>query len=169
MSETILEMLSARYSSTKFETIVNQGEGIFNEIMELALQNHIPASWRAAFICHHQTSPNDPLLLPFLSRIIDAIPSKKDGHQRELLRLLLKMDINEDLEGKLFDVCVTIWESVEKSPSVRIIAFRIIVRIGLKHPEMKNEISFLTQSHYIESLSPGIKRSLEKEIEKMGK
>ena len=165
MSQPILEVLSARYSSTKFESIISREENPFNELMELALQNHAPASWRATFICHHKTSSNDPLLEPYIERIVSAIPSKKDGHQRELLRLLLKMDITEELEGKLSDICVTIWEAVEKSSSARILAFRVIAQITAKYPEMKNEMEFLTQSQYTETLSPGIKRSLEKIIQ----
>ena len=164
MSKLILEVLSERYSSTKFESIISQEENPFDELMEIALQNHTPASWRATFICHHKTSTYDPLLAPYIERIVVALPTKKDGHQRELMRLLLKSEINEELEGKLFDSCVTIWEAVEKSPSVRILAFRIIAQIARKYPEMKNEIQFLTENQYIETLSPGIKRSIIKII-----
>lgn len=167
MSNSILEQLSSTYSSTEFNDIIINNADKFRELIEIALDNHVPASWRATFICHHQTTKNDPLLLPYLPQIIDAIPSKKDGHQRELLRLTLKMDVDEDLEGKLFDTCVTIWESVEKSPSVRMIAFKVIAKVASKYPEMKSEISFLTQDHYMESLSPGIKRSMLREAKKI--
>lgn len=55
-----------------------------------------------------------------------------------------------------------IWEQVGKIPSVRIFAFRLIVRIARKYPELKNEIAFLTQPHYTETLSPGIRNSVHK-------
>jgi hypothetical protein len=33
-----------------------------------------------------------------------------------------------------------------------------------KHPDLSNEISFLTQTQYLESLSPGIKNAIERMI-----
>tara|TARA_R110002050_G_scaffold300722_2_gene471891 strand:- start:32120 stop:32629 length:510 start_codon:yes stop_codon:yes gene_type:complete len=169
LSNSLLAQLSTTYSSSKFKDIITKDANKFGDLIKIALENHAPASWRAAYICNHQTIANDPLLLPYLAQIIAEIPTKKDGHQRELLRLALKMDVNENLEGKLFDTSVTIWESVEKSPSARMIAFKVIVKIASKYPEMKSEVAFLTQDHYLDSLSPGIRRSMLREANKLSK
>ena len=82
--------------------------------------------------------------------ILEVLPHKEAGHQRELLKLLEKIDIDEEYEGVLFDQCVSIWESIEKAPSVRVVAFRVIAKIAANYPEMKNEIRFLNQDHYVE-------------------
>ena len=55
-----------------------------------------------------------------------------------------------------------IWEKIDKSPSVRINALKMITKIANKHPELRKEISFLTQEHYLESLSPGVRHSVIK-------
>jgi hypothetical protein len=83
-------------------------------------------------------------------------------HQREFLKILLRMELNNKQEGKLFDICMTIWEDINKSPSVRILAFSTLVSLTKKYPELISEIEFLTQSHYIETLSPGIRHSFER-------
>jgi hypothetical protein len=45
---------------------------------------------------------------------------------------------------------------------VRITALKFILKVANKHPDLLEEIVFLTQDHYLESLSPGVKRSIEK-------
>ena len=57
--------------------------------------------------------------------------------------------------------------TINKSPSVRVNAFKFIVEIAKKHPELIKEISFLTQDHYLDSLSPGAKHSVLKLMRKI--
>ena len=40
-----------------------------------------------------------------------------------------------------------------------------IIKIALKYPDLIKEIEFLTQDHYLENLSPGIKNSAKRIIE----
>jgi hypothetical protein len=72
------------------------------------------------------------------------------------------MDLKDDQEGYLFDECMNIWESVGKSPSVRITAFSILADIAKKYPELRHELEFLTQNQYTETLSPGIRLSFDR-------
>lgn len=160
--DSIETVLASRFSKEKFLSYLANNPDKMEETFQLAFQSKAPVSWRAAWVLNHATQKNDTQIAAHQSQIIHILPSKEDGHQRELLKLLEKIEIKEDLEGVLFDSCVTIWESVEKSPSVRVIAFRVLAKVALKYPEMKNELAFLTQDHYVDSLSPGIKRSLKK-------
>ena len=103
----------------------------------------------------------------YIKRIIDALKSKDDGHQRELLKILYKMELTEKYEGILFDYCMDIWEQISKSPSVRVNALKFIIKIAKKHPELSQEITFLTENHYLESLSPGAKHSVSMLMKKL--
>jgi len=76
----------------------------------------------------------------------------------------LLMDLNEQQEGVVFDLCMNMWETIQKAPSVRHTAFKMIVRITEKYPDLKKEIAFITRNHYLETLSPGIRRSVEKMV-----
>ena len=55
-----------------------------------------------------------------------------------------------------------IWEQTNKTPSVRVNALKFIIKIAKKHNELAKEIIFLTEDHYLESLSPGVKHSVSK-------
>ncbi len=84
------------------------------------------------------------------------------GIKGNLLKILLQMELKEEYEGILFNLCMDIWEQINKKPSVRITALKFIIKIAKKHPELCQEITFLTQDHYLESLSPGVKHSVSK-------
>ena len=123
-------------------------------------------AWRAAWLLKGAVSAQDNYD-DFIERAIKLIPDLPDGHQREILKLLEIVTINESLEGPLFDVCMRIWESPGKIPSTRMTAFLFILETVKKYPELKTELTHLTQDHYMESLSPGVKRVLEKRIKKL--
>ncbi|HOT89684.1 MAG TPA: hypothetical protein PL028_09110 [Bacteroidales bacterium] len=74
------------------------------------------------------------------------------------------MNLGDEYEGKLFDICAKIWEKVEKQVSVRYNAFKLMIKIIKKHPDLSKEIIFLTESHYTDSLSDTVKKSISKMI-----
>ena len=82
-------------------------------------------AWRIAWEIGHKITKNDEYIKPHIDAIITALNCKKDGHQRELLKILEKMDLNEIQEGLLFNECIIIWKKTDKIPSVRIKAFQI--------------------------------------------
>ncbi len=103
---------------------------------------------------------NDQRIQKHIKKIVNSIKAKDDGHQRELLKILFQIELAEEYEGILFDICMDIWEQINKKPSVRITALKFIIKIAKKHPELAKEIIFFTQDHYLESLSPGVKHSV---------
>jgi len=161
---TMKERLQGRFRKEEMVCMLSQDPACFAETIEIALANHPLISWRAAWVLYHTMQDGDARLQPFIPMLIEAIKGKSDGHQREILRILEKFDIPEEHEGVLFDTCMNIWEQVGKIPSVRVFAFRIIFRIAKKYPELTNEIKYITQPHYTETLSPGIRNSVERMI-----
>ena len=132
----------------------------FEEAIELAVSDKQPYSWRAAYTLWSVIDKNDKRIQKHIKKIVSAVKNKNDGHQRELLKILLMMDLDEKYESELFDICMCVWEQINKAPSVRVNAFKFILKIAKKHPELKQEISFLIQDHYLDSLSPGARHSV---------
>lgn len=157
--QILKKKLFGRINKNDFILFLNQNPEQFENAIKLAQSDDIVLGWRAAWIIKLSIKNNDERIKPHLKNLIDAIINKKEGQQRELLNILDKMDVNEDIEGYLFDICMTIWEDTRKIPSVRIVSFRIICKIVKKYPELYNEIEFIVQDHYAEGLSPGIKKS----------
>jgi hypothetical protein len=77
------------------------------------------------------------------------------------------MELRDEDEGKLFAICVNTWEKTGKQASVRYNAFKLMVRIIKNHPDLYEEIKFLTESQYTDSLSDTVKKSISKMISKI--
>jgi len=136
----------------------------FNEAIELAISDDQPFSWRSAFLLSSCMEDNDTRVKKYIKPILACIKSKNDGHQRELLKILYRMQLTNKSEGIVFDICVRLWEQISKDPSVRMTAIKFILKIAKEHRELLNEITPLMQDQYLELLSPGIKKSIRKMI-----
>ena len=134
----------------------------FEEAIKLAISDKQPYSWRAAWLLWSCMENNDLRIKKHIKDIVKCIKTKNDAHQRELLKILLQMELEKKYEGILFNLCMDIWEHIDKDPSVRITALKFIIKIVKKHIDLSKEIIFLTQDHYLESLSGGAKKSVLK-------
>ncbi|MDP3150272.1 MAG: hypothetical protein Q8N83_14215 [Ignavibacteria bacterium] len=134
----------------------------YEEAVQLAISDKQPFAWRAAWLLWSCMEVNDRRVQKHTKEIVKSVKSKNDGHQRELLKILLLMEIDKKYEGILFNLCLNVWEEINKTPSVRMTAFKFILKLVKKHPELSKEITFLLQDRYLETLSPGVKRSISK-------
>lgn len=139
----------------------------FDQALKLALENEENLSWRAAWLVAGIMKENDQRVKPYIQKIITVLPDRNDGHQRELLKILLKMELDEDFESLLFDISVTLWEQVRKQSSVRYYAFQGMMKVVEKYPELKNEILSLAQPHFVNTLSPGVRKGVLKGINEL--
>ncbi len=162
--ETPLEHVLMVFNKKEMMAWLEAHPESYKEAVHLAIADKQTYSWRAAWLLWGCMEDNDPRIRPFIPAIIECLEIKPDGHQRELLKILYRMDLSEEQEGFLFDVCMNVWEKTDKRPSVRHNAIRMIVKIASKYPELSNEIALITQSHYMESLSPGVRRAVWKMI-----
>ena len=163
MTSALEEKLITSYKEEMI-SFLNDHPEYFDEAIQLAISDKQPFSWRAAFLLWSCMKENDKRVQRYIKQIVDSIKTKKDGHQRELLKILSKMEIKEKYEGKLFDVRMSLWEQIRKQPSIRMTALKFILKTAKKHPELKEEIVYLTQDHYLESLSPGVKNSIKRMV-----
>ena len=162
--ETALEHILMSSYKDEMISFINTHPEVFKEAIELAISDKQPYSWRAAWLLWSCMEENDQRIQGYIKSIINTITTKNDGHQRELIKILLQMELKEKYEGILFNVCMDIWEQIYKKPSVRFTAFKFIVKIAKKYPDLSDEIIVLTQNQYLDSLSPGVKNSVSRMI-----
>jgi len=165
METTLEHILINSYKADIISYLENHPEN-FEEAIKLAISDKQPYSWRAAWLLWSSMDKDDHRVKKYIKEIINTITTKNDNQKRELLIILQKLEIDEEYEGILFDICVNIWGSVNKKPSVRYNAFKLIIRIAKKHPELYSEVIFFTQNQYMENLSDTVKKSIYKMINK---
>ncbi len=141
-----------------FLKIIRAHPEYINPLLAICKTDRAPQAWRAAWLLRHVLRNNDERLGPHLAEIASVLPGKEDGHQRELLLLIDKAELNEKLCGIVFDKSSEIWQTVSKKPSTRITAFKVMIKIAKQYPELQREVNVLSSSHYSETLSPGIRK-----------
>ncbi|RYM31292.1 hypothetical protein ERX46_16525 [Brumimicrobium glaciale] len=158
-SETPLESILTKSYKEEMISYITAHQDEVDELIELAVSDKQPYSWRAAWLLWIIMEKNDLRVQAHVSTMVKQLNSCKDGQQRNLINILLKMEVPEENEGLLFDSCVDIWLKIEKQSSVRYKAFEVIVQLAKKYPELNNEVESLTDKRFIEPLSGGIRRS----------
>jgi len=135
--------------------------GEVDTAIRLALTDKKPHARRAATLVWSCIGEDDERVRPFINEIVTTLPSKSDDHQRELLKIILPMTLDDEQEGALFNFSVSLWEQIGKNPSVRFTAFRMMVKIARNHPELVSEMKLYTQPEYLETLWVTAKKSIQ--------
>lgn len=165
--ETNLEYVLTHNYKAEMIAYMNAHPEDFEEAIRLSVADRQPYSWRAAWLLWSCMIKNDQRIRPHIHTMINAIPVKADGHKRELIKILQVMELNEEQQGVLFSICADVWEKIAQSPSVRYQAFRFMVAMAKKYPDLANEISLFGRPQYTDSLSPGIKKGVLRMMEEL--
>lgn len=165
---SLITNLTQRQPKSAWMSLMKAHPQFFEEALDLALSDKHPEGWRSAWLVYHNMHHNDQRIQPLVLKLIQSLSRKKSGHQRELLKIVSKMEIDEEHEGVLFDACLTIWEDLSRQSSLRVTAFRQLLRIAWNHPELKGELKHFVGDEYTALLSPGIKHSVERLVRKAG-
>ena len=161
--ETQLEYILRKNLKPENIVFIEQHPELFEELVLLANSDK-PLAYRATSLLWGCISDNDPRINPYIDNIVNNIHQKDVSHQRELLKLLLKINCKEEHIPLIFDLCVNMWLN-NSQPSVRFTAFKMMMKLSIKYPELVNEISQLTQDKYMGNLS----KTAQKSIIKMAK
>lgn len=143
---------------------VQKNPDIFTEAVELALTDKQPFSWRAAWLVKNCMTKNDKRIIDWIDVILNSLHSKKDGHIRELLKILYAMELNREQELFLFDYNMRIWENTNWNPSLRVAALKFLIKLLKKYKILEKEDYLIFSEKYLITLTHGARRSAEKLI-----
>ncbi len=137
----------------------------FNNLIIIAIEGKESYSWRAAWLLSNCMEANDQRIKKYIKPIIERLKTVEGGYQRDLMNILFQMDLPEEYQGSIYDVCIDIWVKINNIPSVRYTAFKLILKITQLNIELYHEVQLLMEDHYIQNLSNGIKKSFHKMIQ----
>lgn len=159
MPENWSELLLSAHKKTLLAALHQHPEDK-HMLLDLLLKEKDPLAWRAGWLLGDCISNNDPIIVPLISEIIDLLPEKTESQQREYLKILLRMNLYEKQEGKLFDLCTQLWLNPRKQPSIRMYSFRLMLKIAENHPQLIHEIKIIAQTEHTQNLSKGVRHSV---------
>jgi hypothetical protein len=115
-------------------------------LMEIALYNSNPKSWRAAYLIDKINDNHPDLLQPFLSKMIDQVRNEKStSKKRHFLKLISSNSITKEQQGVLFNFCIETLTSGEPV-AVRVHAMQILYNIAEKETELIPEIILIIEN-----------------------
>ena len=139
----------------------------FQEALDLAAVDRPRYSWRAAWLMGNCMEDDDSRGRKSVDRLIAAMAGKPDGHWRELMKIVIRMPLDDEQEGRLFEMALQQWQDPDKQSSVRWMAFQFMTKMVGKYPELAAELKLVLRSNLIDPLSPGIRRLVVREAKKI--
>ncbi len=146
--------------------LLNSNPEYVNLIFDNILQNPDTLHWRTLWALELYIANNESRLYQCVDTLIRLLPISNDSMKRVILKLLGKITYKDDFAGELFNVCIEIWSNVDIKSGTRYLAFTHLILISKIHQELRREMIILTDSHFVEPLSPGIRTSVIKLINK---
>ncbi len=162
--ETNLEYTLTNLRKDDWTSYITKHQDDFPELVNLSISDKQPYSWRASWLLWSCMNNNDPRVKNHTQKIVDILPVRPNSQQRALLKVLQRMEIDPLCEGQLFDTCSKIWQNINNNNSLRFQAFKLMVVVSKKYPELTSEIKLLTDNYYTDSLSDVLKKSIFKLI-----
>lgn len=155
-----LEYVMKHYRKDGMMRVVAERPGAVQELADMVLGSDPYIAWRSAWLLWSSMEPDDIRVKPFVDRYLEHLPNVADNLKREIFKVLEMMNLSEKQEAILFDICVEEWKSVFKKPGVRFNAFKILVKIIHKYPEMSDFLDLLTEDQYLDTMSLTARKSL---------
>lgn len=155
-----LEYVMKHYRKDGMMRVVKERAGAVEELADMALGSDSYLAWRSAWLLWSCMEANDDRVKPFVDRLLEHLPNAADNLKREIFKVLELLELSEEQEAVLFDICVEEWKSVFKKPGVRFNAFKILVKIIRKYPEMSDFLDLLTEDQYFDTMSLTARKSL---------
>lgn len=122
------------------ETVISQPDRL-PELMECFFHENGRICQRASWPVGMLGDTHAQVLYPYIPRMLESI--KHPQHNavvRNTLRTFQFMDFSEELEGEVFDVCLTKLVDTKQPIAVKVFAMTVCANICLKYPELAIEL-----------------------------
>lgn len=103
------------------------------------------ASWPVGLIGTEK--PN--LLSPFVEQMLDNLQTAKhDAVIRNTIRTFQYMEVSEDVEGKLYDICMNYLIDLKQAVAIRCFSMVVLSNIARKHSALQEELVTVVREFY---------------------
>lgn len=111
------------------------------ELMDCFFHEEMRICQRAAWPVGKLGDQHAELLYPYLEDMLSAI--KKPQHNaviRNALRTFQFMDFPEEVEGRVFDVCLSLLMDHDSAIAIKVFSMTVCANICMKYPELSHEL-----------------------------
>jgi len=121
----------------------------FNTIMHFVLHDKDPVPPRAAWVAEIVSGKNPTLIDPYIEDIISGLDNyTHPGTRRNMLKILMRTEIPEYLQGLLIDICFQWIMDDHKKVAAKVYAIQIIENHLPLYPELAVELSEVIRDQF---------------------
>lgn len=166
--EQLLELLEAWENLGVVMNEIITEPANYRNLVEVALYNNHPKSWRAAWLMDKINDKAPELIVDYIPEIIEKLKTETgNGKKRHLLKLISLNEMPGEFLGFLTDFCITVFISPKEPIAVRVHAMQILGNIAMKEPDLKPEIILILEHEMENHGSAGIISRCKKILKKL--
>lgn len=146
------KMLEERQSKAITNDIVNfvvKHPDSLNELMNLFLFGELRISQRASWPVGDLGVKDPHLFEPYIESIVKNMHNPvHDAVLRNSLRILGSIEIPEELQGEVYELCFNFLLDLKFPIAIRVFSMTVLSNIAKNFPELKEELISVIEEHY---------------------
>lgn len=142
----------------------------FDDLMQIFFSSDYRLNQRAAFAINICYDKKPDIITPYLEKLVKNLKRKglHDAVKRNTVRILQFIELNEDLQGEIYDICFNYLTSKDEPIAVKAFSMRVLANVCQNYPELKNELIPIIED-MIPHGSSGIKNRGKKILKELSK
>lgn len=132
----------SKAQGNKIASYVVQDTKRYDELMTIFFEADYRLNQRAAFSINICFDKEPKLITPYITSLIKNLHRTDihDAVKRNTIRILQFIDIPEEIEGELYDICFAFLISANEPIAIKAFSMRVLANICKSYPELKNEL-----------------------------
>ena len=164
------KLLKQRYSKETIQGIAEflvQNPDSLHSYLKIIKDGKPGMSQRAAWALGHAGEMDKTILIPHLSTLIEILQHPKhDAVTRNIYRVLQYVNIPEDFEGRIYNLCIRDLINPKQPVAVKCFGMTTAYNISKKHKELQSELKMVIEEN-LENASAGYKSRAKKILPKL--
>ena len=141
----------SKSNTTRVSKIVDSDPERFDELMTLFFdEDNMDLARKAAWVLRESVLKHPGLIIPYLSSVISYV-RKTHLHpaiRRNVFSILVHVEILEELEGTVADLCFESIARYGETIAVKAYAMRVLEKMCVRYPDLRIELGILVRELY---------------------
>ncbi len=170
---TITELLLSDHSKKMWEYIAQRAiktPADLEELMACFFGSNSRLNQRSSQCISKIHDIDKTVIAPYFPEMIEGLNHNCiDAYKRNVLRIFQDVDVQEEYQGKLFDLSLSFLLNSGEAIAIKAFAMTVLRRISEQHPELSPEVIEAIEIILEEDPSAGLKSRGKKELKKLNK
>lgn len=133
----------------KIVEFIGEDAGKFKELIKIFISDEYLLAQRAGWALSYCAELHPQMVKPYLGKLLDQL-ERNDVHdavKRNVVRLLLYVEIPEKLLGRAYCHCVDLIDDINAPIAVRVFALLVAANISDGEPDLRRELQLIVKKH----------------------